>query len=495
MNDNNEEKNNERKIRKKNIDILFDSEEMEVSINKMNEGKHEKKGNSEKNKIDDEKNRLLIFNNYLPKESVKSNKDNDGISRGKENVKHINRNKNTIKQEKKNSVNDDEFEIPIHFGKRSKHNDFLNESFYKFREYDEDDDADDNKKLHIMDIFNYHDFPVNLFGIKKKKAKNRDKKFVIEFVDSYNDEFVKKNINNNIIFESIGVCKGISFLDINENININCLGVNDNNAFYFYKMIPFNKIYSQDAINKILTKKNVVSKIEHRKQHNNNDIHAINYEHNPRHNEANDFFIKNYNILKNYFFKKKKEKKTIYNDLYLSPYEKNLKSSLCIGTHIYSQERAVKKCFGLLIEQNVYSLDQPQDDSTAVNKNLENLYFDFPFYKNQIIFKPIYYPYKNVQIISNSFRNYFKNIQWEKFNNLKDVEFYYDIKNNLFNFSKDVYLTTKSAIRHFDSPKDFVIQTANRVKDINIHMKKICEKSFYIIHNSILKLSKVSKSS
>lgn len=98
-------------------------------------------------------------------------------------------------------------------------------------------------------------------------------------------------------------------------------------------------------------------------------------------------------------------------------------------------------------------IDQPQDDNaSSVNKNLENLYFDFPYNKNQIIFKPVFYPYKNVEIINNSFQNYIKNIKWDKLNKLKDAQFYYNTKNKIFNFSKEIYITTKSAIRRFDSP-------------------------------------------
>ncbi|GAW82510.1 hypothetical protein, conserved [Plasmodium gonderi] len=496
-------KQREEKSSKKNIDIAFDSEEMDIPVNKdvsKNQGEvvhekllsgvnirnHKDKKSLERNNENVEKEKLLIFNNYIKKE---------GQNISNEIEEKQDKDKNSTKKEEHKSINEDEFEIPIQRKKRTHHTDFLSKGFFKSKDYE---DSEENKRLHILDIFNYHDFPVDLFEKKKRRTKNREKKFVIEFVDTYNDEFVKKNINNNLIFESIGVCKGISFLHINKNINVNCLGSKDNNAFYFYKIIPFDKIYSKDTINKILSSKNMSSKNDEIKQYNNrkkelNTDNAMHKENND-HEEYNPF-LKNYNMIKNYLFNKRKEKKTLYNDLYLSPYEKNLKSSICIGTHIYSKERAVKKCFGLLIEQNVYSIDQTQDENTSVNKNLENLYFDFPFYKNKITFKPIYYPYKNIPVVSDSFQNYYKNIQWEEMTKLKDPQFYYDIKNSFFNFSKDVYLTTKGAIKQFDSPKDFIFQTANRMKDINFQMMKICERSFDIIHDSVMKLSQVSKSS
>ncbi|CRG94772.1 conserved Plasmodium protein, unknown function [Plasmodium gallinaceum] len=475
MNENNKKKsNNEEKIR--SIDIYFDSEETNVPIN-YSKDKYELQKEKINKKISEkyDKKEFSILNSFQ-----KELNDKNEYMKKKEIEKNPRQKKNYV--EENINLNNEEFEIPIQ--RRNTKNDYYNNNFYKNIEHDKE--YEDDKKLHLLDIFNYNDFPINLFGKKKKKEKNKEKKFVIEFLDSYNDEFVKKNIDNNLIFESIGVCKGVSFLYIGKNININCIGSKDDNAFYFYKMIPFNKIYSKDAINKILSKKKVVSKKEDIRQ---SDIKNIN-----SNIDHKNYFLNYYNILKNYFFKDKK-KKTLYNDLYLSPYEKNLKSSVCIGTHIYSKERAVKKCFGLLIEQNVYNIDQPHDDNTTVNKNLENLYFDFPYDKHQIIFKPIYYPYKNIKIINNSLKNYLKSIHFEKLSHLKDSQFYYNAKKNIFDFSKDLYLTTKNAIKYFDSPKDFIIQTTKRMQDINIQIKKICEKSLYIIHDSILKLSKASKAS
>ncbi|ANQ09791.1 Uncharacterized protein PCOAH_00045390 [Plasmodium coatneyi] len=514
MNDQEEEKKRgAEKSAKKSIDIRFDGDEMDIPVEKAGREKQDarqrddfhvsrdKNGHvningstqvnqrlSKKNDTADAKEQLLIFKNYMQGEEGKSSEERKEQP-GKE--------PNGSKKEQKNGTDGEEFEIPIHRKKRNHRTDFFSEGFFKNKDYGEGEEQDEeNRRLHILDIFNYHDFPANIFGRKKTKTKNKEKKFVIEFVDTYNDDFVKKNINNNLIFESIGVCKGISFLHVNKNINVNCLGFKDNNAFYFYKMIPFDKIFSKDTMTKILSSKSAPPKNEDTTQQNNRKGHQAKSDLEGAHeNEESSPLWENYNMLKNYLFNKKKEKKTLYNDLYLSPYEKNLKSSICIGTHIYSKERAVKKCFGLLIEQNVYSADQPQDENSSVNKNLENLYFDFPFYRNQIIFKPVYYPYKNVPIVSHSFQSYFKNIQWEKMNKLKDAQFYYDVKNSLFNFTRDVYLTTKGAIRHFDSPKDFMFQTANRVKDINFQMKKICERSFYIVHDSVMRLSKVSKSS
>ncbi|SBT42562.1 conserved Plasmodium protein, unknown function [Plasmodium ovale wallikeri] len=502
MNSNNEENKSGTRIIKKD-NILGEGEEMGTPINR----KKDEKGGQEKSKVENiREDKLLIFNKYLQKElgDKKEGRNDDVAKEGKkEKVENFRKDKNfPPKEENNKNPNNEEFEIPIHRGKRNTRNDFLSDNFFKNREYEQE--KEDNKKLHILDIFNYHDFPINLFGKKKTKAKSREKKFVIEFIDSYNDDFVKKNINKNLIFESIGICKGISFLHINKNINVSCLGAHDNNAFYFYKMIPFDKIYTKDAINKIVNSKNNALKREKANTHdkgpnvNSNcysrGICERNGASSSTRGEENPI-LKNYHAVKNYLFKEKKDKKTLYNDLYLSPYEKNLKSSVCIGTHIYSKERAVKKCFGLLIEQNVYSLDLPQDENNTVNKNLENLYFDFPYYKNQIIFKPIFYPYKNIPIVNNSFQNWLKNIPWEKVNNFRDMQFYYGIKNNIFHFSKDIYLTTKGAIKHFDSPKDFIIQTANRMNAINIQMMKICERSYYLLHDYVLKLSKVPKSS
>lgn len=542
MNDQEEEKKGGgEKAAKKSISIRFDGDEMDIPVEKTRGEKQDGRarddfhasrdknghantngstqvdqGLSKKNDTTEAKEKLLIFKNYIQREAEKSSEERKeqpskgGSSPLKEQQpsKEPNGSKKDHQPSKEpHGADEDEFEIPIHRKKRNQRTDFLSESFFKNKDYEEEEgEREENKRLHILDIFNYHDFPVNLFGRKKTKTKNKEKKFVIEFVDTYNDDFVKKNINNNLIFESIGVCKGISFLHINKNINVNCLGSKDNNAFYFYKMIPFDKIYSKDAISKMLSSKMLSSKMlssksappknEDTRQQSIRKGHQVRSHLERAHqNEESNPLWKNYNMIKNYLFNKKKEKKTLYNDLYLSPYEKNLKSSICIGTHIYSKERAVKKCFGLLIEQNVYSGDQPQDENSSVNKNLENLYFDFPFYRNQISFKPIYYPYKNIPIVSHSFQSYFKNIQWEKMNKLRDAQFYYDVKNSFFNFSRDVYLTTKGAIRHFDSPKDFIFQTANRMKDINFQMKKICERSFYIVHDSVMKLSKVSKSS
>ncbi|CRH01349.1 conserved Plasmodium protein, unknown function [Plasmodium relictum] len=475
MNENRKKKSNgDEKIR--SIDIYFDNEETEIPINnsrKRYEGQKEKV-NKEISKQYDKK-EFSILSNFQ-----KELNDKSDMEKNEEIENHFHKKKNYV--EENNNLNYEEFEIPIR--RKNTKNDNYNDDFYK--NIEKDKEYEDNRKMNLLDIFNYHDFPINFFGRKKRKTKNTEKKFVIEFLDSYNDDFVKKNINNNLIFESIGVCRGVSFLYINKNININCIGSKDDNSFYFYKMIPFDKIYSKDSINKILNKKKVVSKKEviRQKDIKNTDLY----------NNHQNNFLKYYHILKNYFFKGKK-KKTLYNDLYLSTYEKNLKSSICIGTHIYSKERAVKKCFGLLIEQNVYNINQPHDDNTTVNKNLENLYFDFPHDKNQIIFKPIYYPYKNMKIVNNSLQNYLRNIHLEKLNHLKDAQFYYDAKRNIFNFSKDLYLTTKNAIKYFDSPKDFIIQTAKRMQDINIQIKKICEKSLYIVHESILKLSKESKSS
>ncbi|KJP88435.1 hypothetical protein AK88_01887 [Plasmodium fragile] len=514
MNNQEEEKKGERqKSGRRRIDIRFDVDEMDIPVDKtggekqhtpasdgfhMSRDKNEHvntNGNtqvnqrlSKKNETSEDKEQLLIFKNYMQREAAKSSEETKEQQPSKE--------LNVSKKEHKNGADEDEFEIPIHRKKRNHRTNFLSESFFKNKDYEEEDQQEENKRLHILDIFNYHDFPANLFGRKKTNTRNKEKKFVIEFVDTYNDDFVKKNINNNLIFESIGVCKGISFLHINKNINVNCLGFKDNNAFYFYKMIPFDKIYSKDSMSKMLSSKSASPQNEDTRQQSNRKGHQQNSDlDRANKNEESNPLWENYNMIKNYLFNEKKQEKTLYNDLYLSPYEKNLKSSICIGTHIYSKERAVKKCFGLLIEQNVYTADQPQDENSSVNKNLENLYFDFPFYRNQISFKPIYYPYKNIPIVSHSFQSYFKNIQWENMNKLKDAQFYYDVKNSFFNFSRDVYLTTKGAIKHFDSPKDFIFQTANRMKDINFQMKKICERSFYIVHDSVMRLSKVSKSS
>ncbi|SCM09889.1 conserved Plasmodium protein, unknown function [Plasmodium chabaudi adami] len=535
-----DEKKNEEIIGERNINIPFDDEEVETSINKIKNKNYDYKekyndinSSIEKQQINQRKehDKLPSSDNYLHNSFEKKDKQYDVIEpkNGKYAI-HFNKNGNWTNQEnnqsgnantnnynandnsknnKKNNDNnkerhnnnpdEEEISIPIHRKKTSKRSEVFSDDFFinKFFEEEYDDD-----KLNILDVFKYHDFPVNLFRKKKRRESNVERKFYINFVDTYNDEFVKKNINNNLIFESIGVCKGISFLHINNNINISCLGSNDNNAFYLYKMIPFNKIYTKDTIDKIMNNKNIPSKNENIKNKkeikqvdtkkgvaNNNISNATNEGENP--------FLKNYNMIKSYFLKKqdkKKEKKTLYNDLYLTPYEKNLKSSICIGTHIYSKERAVKKCFGLLIEQNIYSPELAHEDNTNVNKNLENLNFELPYYKSQIIFKPIQYHYKNMQIICNPYRKSFQNIPWEKLNNLKDVNFYYGIKNNVFNFSKDVYMTTKGAFMHFESPKDFVIQTANRVKDINIQMIKICEKSVYIVQDYAFKLSKMAKS-
>ncbi|EUD69344.1 hypothetical protein C922_00207 [Plasmodium inui San Antonio 1] len=525
MNDQEEEnKRGGEKSVKKSIDIRFDRDEMDIPVEKARGGRQnartrddlhvstDKNGHvntngsaqvnqhlSKKNEATEDKEQLLIFKNYMEREAGKSSEERkEQPSRGKSiplKEEQPSKEPNGSTKEQQNGTDEDEFEIPIHRKKRNQRTDFLSEGFFKNKDYEEEQ-QEENKRLHILEIFNYHDFPANLFGRKKTKTKNKEKKFVIEFVDTYNDDFVRKNINNNLIFESIGVCKGISFLHINQNINVNCLGSKDNNAFYFYKMIPFDKIFSKDTMSKILSSKSAPPQNEDTRQQSNRKGHQVKSDlERAQKNEETNPLWKNYNMIKNYLFNKKKEKKTLYNDLYLSPYEKNLKSSICIGTHIYSKERAVKKCFGLLIEQNVYTADQPQDENSSVNKNLENLYFDFPFHRNQISFKPIYYPYKNIPIVSHSFHSYFKNIQWEKMNKLKDAQFYYDVKNSLFNFSKDVYLTTKGAIRHFDSPKDFIFQTANRMKDINFQMKKICERSFYIVHDSVMRLSKVSKSS
>ncbi|SOS81401.1 conserved Plasmodium protein, unknown function [Plasmodium sp. gorilla clade G1] len=553
MEENDEKKksnNNEDNIIKtKYIDIYFDNdEEINIPINRGKKKSYEEDVKQYMNRMNDDKKNILIINDFKNKKIIDGKnkikepymiqeKNNNSYDETKKDMNIYNKEQkniyNKIHDKKKNNniennnetndtyINKDnkEYEIPIHRNKsRNKINKNVTDHFYghnqfdnEHREYGDDDDDDFNKKMHILDIFKYHDFPMNMFGKKKNKSKTREKKFVVEFVDTYNDDYVKKNLNNNLIFESIGVCKGISFLHINKNINISCIGSQDNNAFYFYKMIPFEKLYTKDTMDKILSKKYNGAVIDEGAQTNvlrnknktgmntneNNNKNISNNNIYDDHNNIYNFFSKNYNSLKNYFFKKrKKEKKTLYNDLYLTPYEKNLKSSLCIGTHIYSKERAVKKCFGLLIEQNVYTVDQPQDDNaSSVNKNLENLYFDFPYNKNQIIFKPVFYPYKNVEIINNSFQNYIKNIKWDKLNKLKDAQFYYDTKNKIFNFSKEIYITTKSAIRRFDSPADFIIQTTNRMKDINVQMKKICEKSFNIVHDSILKLSKMSKAS
>ncbi|CXI93196.1 conserved Plasmodium protein, unknown function [Plasmodium berghei] len=537
----NDEKNNEEKIGENNIDIPFDIEEVEIPINKIKNQNYDYKekyndinANLEKQKINKRKeyDKLSSSDNYLHNSFVKKEKQYDVIEpKNDEYASHFNKNGNWTNQEnsqsdnannngynandnsknnnnkKNNNSNDnnkerrnnnsdeEEIAIPIHRKKTSKRSEIFSDDFFINRFFQEEYDDD---KLNVLDIFKYHDFPINLFRKKKRRESNVERKFYVNFVDTYNDEFIKKNINNNLIFESIGVCKGISFLHINNNINISCLGSNDNNAFYLYKMIPFNKIYTKDAIDKIMNNKNIHSKneniknqkeikeIDKKKTMTNNNISNST-------NEEENIFFKNYNMIKSYFLKKK-EKKKLYNDLYLTPYEKNLKSSICIGTHIYSKERAVKKCFGLLIEQNVYSPDLAHEDNTNANKNLENLNFELPYYRSQIIFKPIQYHYKNMQIICNPFRKSFQNIPWEKFNNLKDVNFYYDIKNNVFNFSKDVYMTTKGAFMHFESPKNFVVQTANRVKDINIQMKKICEKSVYIAQDYAFKLSKIAKS-
>ncbi|GAB68009.1 hypothetical protein PCYB_125750 [Plasmodium cynomolgi strain B] len=496
MNDQEEEekKGGGEKSVKKSIDIRFEGDEMDIPVEKAGGEKQDarargdfhvsrdKNGHvntngstqvnqsiSKKNDTNEAKEQLLIFKNYMQREAGKSSeerkeepskekitplkehqpsKEPNGSTKEQQASKEL----NDSNKEQQNGTDEDEFEIPIHRKKRNHRTGFLSEGFFKNKDYEEEEQQEENKRLHILDIFNYHDFPANLFERKKTKTKNKEKKFVIEFVDTYNDDFVKKNINNKLIFESIGVCKGISFLHINKNINVNCLGSKDNNAFYFYKMIPFDKIFSKDTMNKILSSKSSPPKDEDTRQQSN---------------------------------RKGQQAKSD-----LERAHKNEER-----THIYSKERAVKKCFGLLIEQNVYSADQPQDENSSVNKNLENLYFDFPFYRNQISFKPIYYPYKNIPIVSHSFESYFKNIQWEKMNKLRDAQFYYDVKNSFFNFSRDVYLTTKGAIRHFDSPKDFILQTANRMKDINFQMKKICERSYYIVHDSVMRLSKVSKSS
>ncbi|CDU19871.1 conserved Plasmodium protein, unknown function [Plasmodium yoelii] len=539
----NDEKNNEEKIGENNIDIPFDIEQVEIPINKIKNKNYDYKekyndinDNLEKQKVNkrQEYDKLSSSDNYLHNSFVKKEKQYDVIEpKNDEYAFHFNKNGNWTNQEnsqsdnannngynandnnkkKNNNINsndnnkerrnnnsdEEEIAIPIHRKKTSKRSEIFSDDFFINRFFQEEYDDD---KLNVLDIFKYHDFPVNLFRKKKRREHNVERKFYVNFVDTYNDEFVKKNINNNLIFESIGVCKGISFLHINNNINISCLGSNDNNAFYLYKMIPFNKIYTKDAIDKIMNNKNIRSKSENIK--NQREIKEIdkkkfmaNNSISNATNEGDNLFLKNYNMIKSYFLKKqekKKEKKKLYNDLYLTPYEKNLKSSICIGTHIYSKERAVKKCFGLLIEQNVYSPDLANEDNTNVNKNLENLNFELPYYRSQIIFKPIQYHYKNMQIICNPFRKSFQNIPWEKFNNLKDVNFYYGIKNNVFNFSKDVYMTTKGAFMYFESPKNFVIQTANRVKDINIQMKKICEKSVYIVQDYAFKLSKMAKS-
>ncbi|CAD2100627.1 conserved Plasmodium protein, unknown function [Plasmodium vinckei lentum] len=537
-----DEKKNDEKIGEKNINIPFDDEEIETSINKIKNKNYDYdykekynniNANIEKQQINKRKeyDKLPSSDNYLHNSFVKKDKQYDVIEpkdddyaihfnkngnwtnqdnnqsgnantngyNANDNSKNNKNNNDNNKERRNNNPDEEEFAIPIHRKKTSKRSEIFSDDFFinKFFEEEYDDD-----KLNILDVFKYHDFPGNLFRKKKRRDSNVERKFYINFVDTYNDEFVKKNINNNLIFESIGVCKGISFLHINNNINISCLGSNDNNAFYLYKMIPFNKIYTKDTIDKIMNNRNIPSKNENIKNQkeikqidkkktmaNNNNSNATNEGENP--------FLKNYNMIKSYFLKKqdkKKEKKTLYNDLYLTPYEKNLKSSICIGTHIYSKERAVKKCFGLLIEQNIYSPELAHEDNTNVNKNLENLNFELPYYRSQIIFKPIQYHYKNMQIICNPYRKSFQNIPWEKFNNLKDINFYYGIKNNVFNFSKDVYMTTKGAFMHFESPKDFVIQTANRVKDINIQMKKICEKSVYIVQDYAFKLSKMAKS-
>ncbi|CAA9989570.1 conserved Plasmodium protein, unknown function [Plasmodium knowlesi strain H] len=526
MNDQEEEKKKgAEKSGKKNTDLRFDGDEMDIPVEKTGREKQDEQARddfhlsrdksgpvntnrntqinqrlSKKNDTTEEKEQLLMFKDYMQGEARKNSEEQkEQPKKGKSipiKERQSSKESNGSTKEQNNGTYQEEFEIPIHRKKRNPRSDFFSDGFFKNKDYEEEEQEEENRRLHMLDIFNYHDFPANLFGRKKTKTKNREKKFVIEFVDTYNDDFVKKNINNNLIFESIGVCKGISFLHINKNINVNCLGFKDNNAFYFYKMIPFDKIFSKDTMSKILSSKSASVGNEDTRQKSNRKGHQEKNDLERAHkNEESNPLWENYNMIKNYLFNKKKEKRTLYNDLYLSPYEKNLKSSICIGTHIYSKERAVKKCFGLLIEQNVYSADQPQDENSSVNKNLENLYFDFPFYRNQIIFKPVYYAYKNIPIVDHSFQSYFKNIQWEKMNKLKDAQFYYDVKNSFFNFSRDVYLTTKGAIRHFDSPKDFILQTANRMKDINFQMKKICERSFYIVHDSVMRLTRVSKSS
>lgn len=439
----------------------------------------------------------------LQKEQMLTNAKVNKTKLTHENEKHtISYNNMNNKKEETHEDVDSQYEIPVQRIRRMDRNNSTKDPFFKNSRNNNVHEHHIDKAKHFFDIFNFHEFPIFLLEKRQNmEKKQREKRYVVQFLDTFNDDFVKKNINSKVIFEPIDICKGISYLSVDKNINVGCLGWKKG-AFYYYKMMPLRKIYSKETIQKIMNKKPETTsrqKTHVKKQHRNkmDDVST-----NESTNTASTTFSWLKKFLKSNKEKERKKEKQrqrerdkFYSDLYLMPYEKNLKSSICLGTHIYSKERAVKKCFGLSIESNAFNGDLINEENTNVQNNLENLYFDIPYNQNNVFFQPVPYMYKNKKIVDSYFSNTLKKMKWGKWSHLKNKELYLHVKKDVCEFTKDVYYTTQNALTHFDSPKEFILQTTQRVKDINVKMKQICERSFDIAQNLVLKLSKASKTS
>lgn len=500
--------------------ISIEEEPQHIRDIEQNTGNNKYAYKGSPKETDDTEEKLLILNKHHAQEKKTNEQKEKGKIKEKEqiikngyenNFKSIAENNNrTLRNYNKrnkieeNDENDDaQYEIPVKRKRTTTKTNSYKDAFMKRNQNIGLENYGD-KTRNIFDFFNLHDFPMYLLEKRNElENKQKGKKYVVQFLDTFNDDFVKKNMNNNVIFEAIDVCKGVSYLNVEKNISINCLGWKDS-AFYLYKMIPLRKIYSTEAIQKIMKKDPEETKTQKKVLENsyeNAEIDAA--------TGKNKNSIFNNVLFWKRFFKSdkdkhikhsaendiEKEKEKFYNDLYLMPYEKNLKSSICLGTHIYSKERAVKKCFGVSIERNVITGDFVNEDNNNVQNNLENLYYDLPHNQNNIMFQPVPYAYKNKKIVAASFHSWLKNVKWDNWSYLKDKEFYSHIRKDIFNFAKDVYYTTKHSINYFDSSKDFLMQTTQRMKDINVKMKQICERSFDIAQNLVLKLSKASKAS
>lgn len=499
---------------KRNIEVKENASEIHENAKIQEQNKYAPNGQTGTNETQN----FLVLNKIrqikekekeLQKEQMLKNMEVNKTNSVRGNEKDaISQNNRDSEKEETHADDDAQYEIPVQRIRRTERNNSVKDTFFKNSRSGNSYEHHIDKAKHFFDVFNFHEFPI--FLLEKRPhigKKQKEKKYVVQFLDTFNDDFVKKNINNKVIFEPIDICKGVSYLSVDKNINVSCFGWKKN-AFYYYKMMPLRKIYSKETIQKIMNKEpepTTRKKMHVKKQHR-DKIDNVSTD------ESTNAVSGTISMLKN-FLKSDKEKERIkekennkerkinkekdkfYSDLYLMPYEKNLKSSICLGTHIYSKERAVKKCFGLSIESNVFNGDLVNEENTNVQNNLENLYFDIPYNQNNVFFQPVPYMYKNKKIVDSYFSNSLKKLKWGKWSHLKDKEVYLHVKKDVCEFTKDVYYTTQNALTHFNSPKEFIMQTTQRIKDINIKMKQICERSFDIAQNLVMKLSKASKTS
>lgn len=456
-----------------NIPIRRDQEDRREPIQlHERQSKYKSKEEQKKNKEHGTGTGFSLMNHVQDEEHSKNQLKDDGQRKVSEQIKE-----KRIREEE-----DKEYEIPVHINNSSILDNKSDANLWGNRRRN-NEMKNNVEPMNLFDIFNINEFPFVSLEKKKKGKKEKEHKIIFEYLDTFNDDFVRKNANREIIFEDIDVCKGVSFLNVKgEDIRKNCVGLKTD-ALYFYKMIPLNKIYSKQRLKRIFMKKEA--------QQNESEQSKKS----KQRKKADGKFVSTFQWLKKKLPFKEKEK-PLFNDLYLSPYEKNMKTSICFGTLIHSKERAVKKCLGLAVEKTNLILDQVQEDTSNLNKNLENLFFDFPFdNEKNVIFKRVAYPFKNKVIVDTSIQTLMKNIPWYKLNHLKEPHFYYDLKNNVSEFTQNMYYTTKNAILHFDSPKDFIVRTSKKVQDINNKMFRICEKSFEIAQGILAKINREPKAS